>query len=79
VATACYVKSRAIITGTHSAERLDAADFATGGLNVVSFARPGKLFTADAGLIVRSVGALSPTAFARVLSAVVEVLQPKSP
>jgi mRNA interferase MazF len=58
------------------AERLDAPDFATGGLHAVSFARPGKLFTAHAGLIIRSVGALTPAAFARVLSAVVAVLQP---
>jgi mRNA interferase MazF len=33
---------------------LDAADFASGGLLVASFARPGKLFTAHAGLIIRS-------------------------
>jgi mRNA interferase MazF len=49
---------------------LDAADFASGGLRVASFARPGKLFTANAGLMVRSVGVLSPAAVGRVLSAV---------
>jgi mRNA interferase MazF len=54
----------------------DAPDFASGGLLVASFARPGKLFTAHAGLMVRSVGVLAPAAFARVLSAVVAVLQP---
>jgi hypothetical protein len=43
---------------------------------VASFARPGKLFTAHAGLMVRSVGVLNPAAFARVLSAVLAVLQP---
>src|ERR671931_232202 len=51
---------------------LDAPD----GLLVASFARPGKLFTAHAGLMVRSVGVLTPAASARVLSAVVAVLQP---
>lgn len=53
-----------------------AADFAMGGLLVSSFARPGKLFTASAGLMVKSVGVLSPTALSRVLSAVVALLQP---
>ncbi len=62
--------------GDPAAVPLDAADFAAGGLLVASFARPGKLFTAHAGLLVRSVGVLNPTAFGRVLSAVVAVLQP---
>lgn len=55
---------------------LDDHDFASGGLMVASFARPGKLFTAHVGLVVRSVGVLTPAAFARVLSAVVAILQP---
>lgn len=55
---------------------LDARDFATGGLLVASFARPGKLFTAHAGLMVRSVGVVTPAAFARVRSAVLRLLQP---
>jgi len=62
--------------GDPAAIPLDAADFASGGLMVASFARPGKLFTAHAGLMVRSVGVLTPAAFARVLSAVVAVLRP---
>jgi mRNA interferase MazF len=62
--------------GDPAAVPLDAPDFASGGLLVASFARPGKLFTAHAGLMVRSVGVLTSGAFARVLSAVVAVLQP---
>lgn len=54
----------------------DTADFATGGLQVASFARPGKLFTAHAGLMVRSVGVLTSAASARVLSAVMEIFRP---
>ena len=50
---------------------LGTEDCATGGLLVASFARPGKLFTAHAGLMVKSVGTLSPPAPSRVLSAVV--------
>ena len=59
-----------------AAVALDAADFAFGGLRIASFARPGKLFTTHAGLMVRSVGTLAPTAIGRVLSAVVSLLQP---
>jgi mRNA interferase MazF len=62
--------------GDPAAVPLDTSDFASGGLLVSSVARPGKLFTAHAGLVIRSVGALTPAAFARVLSAVVAILQP---
>ena len=62
--------------GDPTAVPLDAPDFASGGLLVASFARPGKLFTAHAGLLVRSVGVLTPAAFGRVLAAVMAVLQP---
>jgi mRNA interferase MazF len=55
---------------------LNAPDFASGGLLVASFARPGKLFTAHGALVVRSVGIFTPAASARVLSAVLAVLQP---
>lgn len=55
---------------------LDDADFRSGGLLVASVARPGKLFTAHSGLLVRSIGVLTPAAFEKVLSAVVALLQP---
>jgi mRNA interferase MazF len=64
--------------GDSSAVPLDAADFTAGGLLVASFARPGKLFTASAGLMVRSVGTLTPAALGRVLSAVAALFQPRS-
>src|SRR5688572_10075829 len=48
--------------GDPAAIRLDAGDFASGGLLVSSFARPGKLFTAHAGLMVRLVGLATPAA-----------------
>lgn len=60
-----------------AAVQLDASDFASGGLLIASFARPGKLFTAHAGLLVRSVGVLNPPAYSRVLSSVLTVLQPR--
>lgn len=62
--------------GDPAAVPLDAPDFASGGLLVASFARPGKLFTAHAGLLVRSVGVLTPAAFARVVSAVASLFRP---
>lgn len=65
--------------GDPAAIALDAHDFASGGLLVASVARPGKLFTAHAGLMLRSVGALTPKSFARVLSAVAALFQPLAP
>jgi mRNA interferase MazF len=37
------------------------ADFVAQGLDRVSFARPGKLFTADESIIARVIGALRPS------------------
>lgn len=62
--------------GDPAAVPLDAADFTSGGLLVASFARPGKLFTAHSGLMVRSVGQLTDAAFQRVLDAVIRLLRP---
>jgi mRNA interferase MazF len=64
--------------GDPAAVPLDAPDFASGGLLVASFARPGKLFTASATLMVRSVGRLNDPAFRRVLGAVLGILSPPS-
>ena len=54
------------------------ADFATGSLNLDSYARPGKLFTAHQSLIVGEAGRLKPEAFAQVTNAVVQLLRPGS-
>src|SRR5438876_1317545 len=62
--------------GDPAAVPLDAPDFASGGLLVASFARPGKLFTAHAALIVRSVGRWNAASFQRLLSAVIVLLRP---
>ena len=58
------------------ADRWELPTSRRAGLLVASFARPGKLFTASAGLMVKSVGTLSPAALGRVLSAVVALFQP---
>jgi mRNA interferase MazF len=65
--------------GDPAAVPLDAPDFASGGLLVASFVRPGKLFTANSGIIVRSVGRLNDAALRRVLDAVVALLRPAIP
>ena len=55
--------------------KLDHSDFATGGLHVESYVRPGKLFTADASLVLSAEGMLSPASYQRVLSTVVNLLR----
>ena len=46
---------------------LSTDDFATGGLSIVSYARPDKLFTADPEIIERTIGTLKLGIFRRVL------------
>ena len=55
--------------------QIDDQVFASGGLHVESFVRPGKLFTADANLIHSTEGKLSPAAYQRVLNTVVNLLR----
>src|SRR5580693_4545788 len=52
--------------GDPAAVQLDLSDFAHGSLRLTSYARPGKLFTAHAGLVAGSVGNLVPAKFAAV-------------
>ena len=61
--------------GDPLALKLEDQDFATGGLHTESFVRPGKLFTADANLILSIEGKLSPAAYQRVLDTVVNLLR----
>jgi mRNA interferase MazF len=65
--------------GDPLAVALTAVDFSSGGLLVASFARPGKLFTANTSLIARSVGRLNDPAFRRVRDAVVNLLSSANP
>ena len=61
--------------GDPLALKIDDHDFASGGLHVESFVRPGKLFTADANLILSTEGKLSSAAYQRVLNTVVNLLR----
>jgi mRNA interferase MazF len=57
------------------AVELDAGGFARGSLHVVSYARPGKLFTAGQGLMTRRVGTLTNAALEKIVDAVVGLLR----
>ena len=63
-----YADARAI--------ELTDADFASGSLMRKSYARPGKLFTANVSLIERVVGEMKPSTLASVVNAVIALLRP---
>jgi len=69
----CQITSNAY--GDSRAIALDDPDFVSGGLNVASYARPAKLFTAHERLIAQSVGKLRDETFRRVVDAVVALLR----
>lgn len=54
---------------------LDDRSFASGSLRVVSYARPGKLFTAHQSLIAAEIGSLESDAFRQIIQAVVGILE----
>lgn len=54
---------------------VESAHFESGGLQRTSYARPGKLFTANDSLIVREAGRLKPDFHKRIIGAVVSLLQ----
>lgn len=55
---------------------LRQSDFVKGSLNLASYARPGKLFTANQVLIVSEIAILNPSAIERAVNAVVSMLRP---
>ena len=70
----CQITSKPY--GDAGAVELDDAAFASGSLRVVSYARPGKLFTASQDLVTRQLAVLTPDAFKRIVDAVIELLRP---
>ena len=54
---------------------LEDASFAVGALRVVSYACPGKLFTAHSTLMVTQVGTLKAAPFQHIIQVVVALLQ----
>ena len=57
------------------AVELNNADFAEGSLQRVSYARPGKLFTAHESLFQRIAGTLNPAPCQRVVDTIVGLLR----
>jgi len=64
----CQITSKPY--GDVRAVQITDADFANGGLRLVSYARPAKLFTAHQSLFSAQAGKLKAEAFARVRQAV---------
>ncbi len=69
----CQITSKAYADAR--AVELTDASFSTGSLRVVSYARPGKLFTANKSLLVSQVGELTEDALEQIVDAVVELLR----
>jgi len=55
--------------------RIDEADYKNGGLNVASFVRPGKLFTANATLFNKSVATLTDSSHEKVINTILQILK----
>jgi len=54
---------------------LTNAHFATGSLRIDSYARPGKLFTANRNLIVAQVGSLKAAPLKQIVDVTVDILR----
>ena len=58
--------------------KINEPDFASGSLMRTSYARPGKLFSANTSLMHRVVGTLNELKLTAVVDAVVAILRPKT-
>lgn len=61
--------------GDERAIALTDRDFKSGSLRLTSYARPGKLFTANQSLIAENVGVLRRSSVIRVVEGVIALLQ----
>ena len=61
--------------GDEKAVTLAEKDFQSGSLRVTSYARPGKLFTANASLVAETIGLLKKAAIKKLIEGVVEMLE----
>ena len=69
----CQVTSNAYADA--GAVEISDTDFLKGGLRRTSYARPGKLFTANRSLIVTEVGVLKSESFELIIEAIVKLLR----
>jgi mRNA interferase MazF len=72
----CQITSNAY-SDSHAIEITDDS-FDSGSLRLVSYARPGKLFTGNESLVVASVGKLRPEIFKGIVEGVVRLLRESS-
>lgn len=70
----CQVTSRPY--GDPMSVAVEQSAFESGSLEITSYARPGKLFTAHSSLITAHVGTLTADMRARIVDAVVSLLRP---
>lgn len=68
----CQITSQ-FVKDNYSVE-LNVSDFNRGSLNKVSNIRPNRLFTADKGIIVRTVGTVKPEIFKKVTETLFEII-----
>ena len=54
--------------------RLESGDFEAGGFSLVSFVRPGKIFTANESLIRKRVGTVTYAKHSAVISTISQIL-----
>lgn len=59
----------------NSAIELTGLDFSDGGLSRTSYARPGKLFTANSSLFASAIGILAAEARTRIAEQIVHILR----
>jgi mRNA interferase MazF len=69
----CQITSKSY--GDPRAIQLTGADFASGSLQLASYVRPGKLFTAHASLVAGEVGRLRTEKSSAIRDAVVRMIQ----
>ncbi|WP_333876431.1 type II toxin-antitoxin system PemK/MazF family toxin [Methylobacter sp.] len=69
----CQIASKSY--NDDKAIRIDEVDYKNGGLNMVSFVRPGKLFTANIALINKNIAALTNASHKKVISAILQILK----
>lgn len=69
----CQVTSKSY--SDPGAIQIDANSFVTGSLRVTSYARPGKLFTANQSLMAHQVGVLQSQVAAKIIEAIVTMLR----
>lgn len=62
-----------------AAVQIDDTDFLSGSLQRPSFARPGKLFTANTALITAEIGKLKLEKHRQIVAAVVALLEGRAP